>query len=120
MSLSDTKTKKSKGFLANRIFFILLIFVALPLFIYTIFLYKTEYKQTKEDIYSTLSIIASQIEKNIADNLRFKDQILSSIFDDMKNNNINISALLQKRADEFNLKGLYYFTLDKDNFIVKD
>ena len=111
---------KAKSFLASRIFFILLILVVLPLFIYTIFLYKTEYKQTREDIYLTLSIIGSQIEKNIEDNLDVKDQVLTSVFDEMKKNDLNFNNLLKKRSNEFDLKGLFYFSLEQGNFRVKN
>ncbi len=122
MNLSQKMTKNIKSFLAYRIFFIILLLTTLPLFIYQIILYITEYSQKKEELFKGNSILSNQIKKNIEYDLMLKEVILDLVIDEieLKKGNININNYLTKIEKEFNLQALFYATIQNDNLIVKN
>ncbi len=85
-----------------------MILVAFPLFIYLAVLYRAEYKEQKDDILITLNILASQISNNIEDNLKFKNEIIEVIKEQIKQNRSDLNVCFGKIAQDFNLDAIFY------------
>jgi serine phosphatase RsbU (regulator of sigma subunit) len=120
MNLSQNKIPNIKNFLAYRIFLILFVLITVPLIIYTVSLYKAEYNQKTEDIYSSISIFSDGLKKSIDDNLKLKNEISVSVEADMLNKNVDINELFRKRVKEFNLIDISYLSLVNNNLIVQN
>jgi serine phosphatase RsbU (regulator of sigma subunit) len=120
MNLTQKVTKNIKSFLAYRISFIILSLTTLPLFIYGIILYVTEYSQKKEEIFQTNSILAIQIKKNIEDDLELKDQILNLILDEISLKKDNVNSYLSKISKQFDFQNILYATFKKENLVIQN
>ena len=119
MNLTQSKTKNSKSFLAYRIFFIILILVVFPLLIYLSILYRSEYKEQKQDVLNTLNMLTNQISKNIENNLFFKNEILDFAIKEISRSNRNVNKCFEKIASEFSLQDVLYFEYLKNNLSLK-
>ena len=118
MNLPQSKTKNIKSFFAYRIFFIISLLVVLPLIIYLSILYRSEYKEQKQDLLITLNLIASQISKNIEDNLSFKNEILDFAMKEINLHGQNINRCFEKIATEFSLQDLLYLDFSQNNLFL--
>ncbi|NGX44058.1 MAG: Phosphoserine phosphatase RsbU [Candidatus Anoxychlamydiales bacterium] len=118
MNLSQSKTKNIKSFFAYRIFFIIAILVILPLIIYVSILYRSEYKEQKQDLLITLDLLANQISKNIEDNLSFKNEILDFAMKEVNLHGQNINRYFEKIANEFTLQDLIYLDFSQNNLFL--
>ncbi|HEU64238.1 MAG TPA: HAMP domain-containing protein [Chlamydiae bacterium] len=118
MNLAQSKTKNIKSFFAYRIFFIILILVVLPLIIYLSILYRSEYKEQKQDFLITMDMLSTQISKNIEDNLKFKNEILDFAINEINRNGLNINKCFEKITMQFNLQDLLYFDFSQNNLFI--
>ncbi|NGX40206.1 MAG: Phosphoserine phosphatase RsbU [Candidatus Anoxychlamydiales bacterium] len=118
MNLAQSKTKNIKSFFAYRIFFIILILVVLPLIIYLSILYRSEYKEQKQDFLITMDMLSTQISKNIEDNLKFKNDILDFAINEINRNGLNINKCFEKITMQFNLQDLLYFDFSQNNLFI--
>ncbi|NGX48699.1 MAG: Phosphoserine phosphatase RsbU [Candidatus Anoxychlamydiales bacterium] len=118
MNLAQSKTKNIKSFFAYRIFFIISVLVVLPLIIYVSILYRSEYKEQKQDLLITLDLLATQITKNIEDNLKFKNEILDFAMKEINLHGQNINRCFEKIANEFSLQDLIYLDFSQNNLFL--
>ncbi len=118
MNLPQSKTKNIKSFFAYRIFFIISVLVVLPLIIYVSILYRSEYKEQKQDLLITLDLLANQISKNIEDNLKFKNEILDFAMKEINLHGQNINGCFEKIANEFSLQDLIYLNFSQNNLFL--
>jgi len=114
MNLAQIKTKNIKSFLVFRIFFIILILVILPLIIYLSILYRSEFKEQKNDMLITMNLLADQISRNIEDNLKFKDIILDFAANEINLNDPNFERCFEKAICQFDLKDLFYLDFSQN------
>lgn len=120
MNLSQKTTKNIKSFLPYRIFFIILLFTTLPIFIYGVFLYITEYSQKKEEIFQVNSNFGDQIKKNISLDLDLKKQILDEVSNQIRYKNFEVDKYFRDVAKQYNLHALIYAILGDERLIVEN
>lgn len=119
MNLTQNMTKNIKSFLAYRIFFIILLFTTLPLFIYEIILYITEYSQKKEEVFKINTYLGDQIKKSISLDLKLMDQILDLSIDEINLKRRNFNDFLNQVTNKYNLHDLYFATIQKNNLVIQ-
>ncbi|MBN2479028.1 MAG: PP2C family protein-serine/threonine phosphatase [Parachlamydiales bacterium] len=113
------KTKKLKSYFAHRFYFISLIIMILPLFIYTLLLYRSELNQKTKDLYVKLNIILDEKKVKIDQDLELKEKQLSSVeryVYSLKDNQIN--GFLTEKAKEFSFKDLFILELENNNNLI--
>ena len=76
---AKTLQKKLIGSLSLRIFYVALVLLILPLFLHTILMYRTEYKNKVQSLFSELSIIGESQKNYIAQNLSLHERMLKKI-----------------------------------------
>ena len=76
---AKTLQKKLIGSLALRVFYVALILLILPLFLHTILMYRTEYREKVQDLFIHLNILGESQANSISQKMALQERMLKRI-----------------------------------------
>ena len=116
----NTFSRRVAGSLAQRVLFMGLILLGLPLLIHTFYLYHREYQDNVDDAFITLRSLAESRALYVEQMVQNQLNIIQALIDELPNGSEERDQFLKKEAKQYEVDDLFFVAFGEDEAPVCD